>query len=58
MKKPTTLAQQVRDAQKIVNSWSPQKREATRLSGVDAYLNRGNDQVILPPSGQQGKKKS
>jgi hypothetical protein len=41
MKKPTTLAQQVRDAQKTVSSWSLRKQESTRLEGSDIYLKKG-----------------
>lgn len=37
MKKPMTLAEQVRDAQKTVNSWSRKKRESVRLEGSILY---------------------
>lgn len=40
MKKPMTLAEQVRDAQRVVSSWSPQKREMVRLEGSDLNHDR------------------
>lgn len=58
MKKATTLAQQVRDAQKSTSSWSAQKRESTRLEGADIYLNRVRDRQsyteTLPRAKKQG----
>lgn len=45
MKSMTTLAQQVREAQKAVSSWSPQKKEAARLEGADIYLRRDTSQL-------------
>ena len=53
MKNTTTLAQQVKDAQRTVSSWTPQKREAARLQGADIYLRRDSQPSragSLPPS--------
>lgn len=41
MKKEMTLAAQVREAQRVVNSWTEQKRDAVRLEGVDIYATKG-----------------
>lgn len=57
MKKPMTLAEQVRDAQKALSSWSVQKRESVRLEGSDIYLNRGKDRVSYTESLRQPKKR-
>lgn len=40
MKKPMTLGEQVRDAQKAVGSWSSEKRESVRLEGSSIQQNR------------------
>jgi len=40
VKKPTTLGQQVKDAQRSLSSWSPEKKESARLEGLDIYLAR------------------
>lgn len=52
MKKPMTLADQVRDAQRIINTWSQQKRELVRLEGSDIYqsrFNRGRESCTTVP---------
>jgi hypothetical protein len=40
MKKETSLADQVRDAQRTVSGWSEQKRVSVRLEGLDVYLTK------------------
>ena len=56
MKKPTTLAEQVRDAQKSLSSWSAQKKESVRLEGADIYLDRGKGRLRNAELLQQPKK--
>lgn len=58
MKKPTSLAQQVRDAQRSLSNWSPQKKESARLEGADIYLCRDRDRMSYTETLQQPKKKS
>lgn len=57
MKKATTLAEQVRDAQRSISSWSPQKKEAARLEGADIYLNRDKIRMNYTESLLQPKKR-
>ena len=56
MKKPMTLAEQVRDAQKAVNSWSSEKRESVRLEGSGIHQNQGKDSARYTAVLQQSKK--
>lgn len=56
MKKPMTLAEQVRDAQKALGSWSTQKRESVRLEGSDIFRNRGKDRMNYTETLRQPKK--
>lgn len=56
MKKPMTLAQQVKDAQRALSSWTAQKRETVRLEGSDMYLNRGKDKTSYTETLRQTKK--
>lgn len=56
MKKPMTLAEQVRDAQKALSSWSSQKRESVRLEGTSIYQNREKDRISYTETLQQPKK--
>lgn len=56
MKKPMTLAEQVRDAQRVVNSWSPQKRDLVRLEGSDIYRDRSKGLVHHTVALRQPKK--
>ncbi len=56
MKKPMTLAEQVRDAQRAVNSWSSQKRESVRLEGTSIQQNRGKDRMSYTETLPQSKK--
>jgi hypothetical protein len=58
MKKPTSLAQQVKDAQRSLSSWSPQKKEAARLEGADIYLNRESERMSYTETLRQLKKKN
>ena len=54
MKKPMTLGEQVRDAQRAVSSWSSQKRDSVRLEGSGIQQNRSRDRMSytesLPPA--------
>ena len=56
MKKPMTLAEQVRDAQKRVSSWSPEKRASVRLEGSDIYLSREKNRLSYTETLQPPKK--
>ena len=56
MKKPMTLAEQVKDAQKALSSWSTQKRESVRLEGSGIYLNRDKDRLSYTESLRLPKK--
>jgi hypothetical protein len=56
MKKPMTLAEQVKDAQRTLSKWSNQKRESVRLEGSDIYLNRGKDRSSYTETLRQPKK--
>ena len=56
MKKPMTLAEQVRDAQRAVNSWSSQKRESVRLEGTSIQQNRGKYRMSYTETLPQSKK--
>lgn len=40
MKRPTSLAEQVREAQKVMTTWSDLQRKTVFLQGTDAYLAR------------------
>lgn len=40
MKKPSTLAEQIRQAQREVNSWSPEVRATVQLEGNSSLLSR------------------
>lgn len=44
MKKPSTLAQQVQQAQRIVDGWTPERKASVRLQGSSRYA------LQLPPS--------
>jgi hypothetical protein len=57
MKKQATLAQQVRDAQRVVSSWSTQRKESARLEGSDIYLKQGASKKIIAETIQPSKKK-
>lgn len=56
MKKPMSLAEQVKDAQRALNSWSPQKRESVQLEGSGIHQNRGKDRMSYTETLQQPKK--
>jgi hypothetical protein len=44
MKRPESLGQQVRDAQRVVGRWSKEKRRRVRLEGWDIYQSRARQQ--------------
>lgn len=52
-----TLAEQVRDAQKTLSSWSNQKRESVRLEGSGIQQDRGKDRISYTERLQQPKKR-
>ena len=56
MKKPMSLAEQVKDAQRALNSWSQQKRESVQLEGSGIHQNRGKDRMSYTETLQQPKK--
>ena len=37
MKKPSTLAQQVQQAQRIFDTWTPERKLSVRLQGTSRY---------------------
>lgn len=45
MKRPMTLAEQVRDAQRTLSSWPTKKRESVRLEGSEIYRARDKDRM-------------
>lgn len=40
MKKPSSLAQQIQQAKKTIESWSPSHVSTLRLEGSDIFLSR------------------
>ena len=56
MKKPMTLGEQVRDAQRAVSSWSSQKRDSVRLEGSGIQQNRAKDRMSYTETLQPTKK--
>jgi hypothetical protein len=56
MKKPMTLGEQVRDAQRAVSSWSSQKRDSVRLEGSSIQQNRAKDRLNYTETLQRTKK--
>jgi small nuclear ribonucleoprotein (snRNP)-like protein len=46
--KPLTLLENIKDAQKVVASWSKEKRESVQLEGFDLYLNRKRNENKIP----------
>ncbi len=56
MKKPMTLGEQVRDAQRAVSSWSSQKRDSVRLEGSGIQQKRTNDRISYTETLQRAKK--
>lgn len=56
MKKPMTLGEQVRDAQRAVSSWSSQKRDSVRLEGSSIQQNRSKDRMSYTETLQPTKK--
>ncbi len=56
MKKPMTLGEQVKDAQKTISSWSSQKRESVRLEGSVLHINHEKDRLRYTETLRQPKK--
>jgi len=56
MKKPMTLGEQVRDAQRAVSSWSNQKRDSVRLEGSGIQQNRAKGRMSCTETPQPTKK--
>lgn len=48
MKKPTSLAEQVREAQKVMSTWSDLQKRTVFLQGTDAYLARKDGFASTP----------
>lgn len=40
MKKPMSLAEQVREAQKVMSTWSDLHKKTVYLQGTDSFLSR------------------
>lgn len=57
MKKPMTLAEKVKDAQRAVSSWSTQKRDLVRLEGTGLHQSRGKDRPSYTETLQQPTRK-
>lgn len=53
MKKHTSLAEQVKQAQTVVSGWSEAKRSSLHLDGVDVFLNRKSTTHRTPQSSPQ-----
>lgn len=53
MKKPSTLAQQIQQAQREVSSWSPEMRASVRLQGHSALMSRYVDPRQAAPQPQK-----
>lgn len=58
-KKPSSLAEQVREAQLAVSGWSETKRASLHLEGVDVFLGRKQSNVPVRTTHQphQGRRK-
>ena len=56
MKRPMTLAEQVRDAQRTISSWPTKKRESVRLEGSEMYRARDKDRMSYTELLQKPKK--
>lgn len=59
MKKPSTLAQQIQQAQREVSSWSPEMRASVRLQGNSSLASRYAEprHVASEPHKSAGRKK-
>ncbi|MBE7425597.1 MAG: hypothetical protein HS106_06035 [Ideonella sp.] len=57
MKKPMTLAEQVKDAQKTVSGWSTQRKDSVRIEGTVIHVNRGKDGKSYTEALPQQKKR-
>lgn len=53
-KKPSSLAEQVREAQQVVSGWSETKRSSLHLEGVDVFLGRKRSNVPARTTHQAG----
>lgn len=53
-KRESTLAEQVAAAQKVVASWTPEKRATVQLEGFDPYAKPPPRRAAKPPSGVDG----
>jgi hypothetical protein len=48
MKKPSSLSEQVKQAQKVVSGWSESQRRDVSLQGTDTFLMRHSRQSHTP----------
>ncbi|WP_195759614.1 hypothetical protein [Burkholderia pseudomallei] len=55
MKKPSSLAQQIAQAQRLLASWSESKRSSLKLEGTDVFLNNKNHREDRSSSSQMDK---
>ncbi len=58
MKKPSSLAQQVQQAQRIYEGWSDSRKASLRLEGTDVFLNRHSSNQSLPQKTETKKTKN
>lgn len=58
MKKPSSLAQQIQQAQRTIESWPDWRKSALHLEGSDIFLNRrSSGQLSLQESEVNSQKK-
>jgi hypothetical protein len=57
MKKPSSLAQQIFQAQAVLQSWSAEHRSSLRLEGSDRFLPKGTKDQPEKPIEVKDKKK-
>jgi hypothetical protein len=56
MKKPSTLAQQIEQAQRTIASWSESKKMGVKLQGSDIFLNRREQATQSIRNSQKNKR--
>jgi hypothetical protein len=57
MKKPSSLAQQIVQAQRVLDSWSESHKSSLRLEGSDVFLKRFSEQAVDQQFEMKNKKK-
>jgi hypothetical protein len=53
MKKPSSLAQQIQNAQQIVESWSAWHKSTLQLEGSDIFLTRQSSEKSNPQQAEE-----